>query len=63
MAKSAHAAHLSDTQLRVKALESQLLEQGVVNQEALNAIIDNYENRVGPHLGLSSPNARRDSVT
>lgn len=51
MAKSAHAATLSDTQLRVKALESLLLEKGVVDQEALNAIIDNYENRVGPHLG------------
>ncbi len=51
MAKSKHAAPLSDTQLRVKALESLLLEKGVVDQEALNAIIDNYENRVGPHLG------------
>ena len=51
MAKSTHAAPLSDTQLRVKALESLLLEKGLVVQEALDAIIDNYETRVGPHLG------------
>jgi nitrile hydratase subunit alpha len=46
-----HRAPLSDIQLRVKALESVLLEKGLVDQAALDAIIDNYENRVGPHLG------------
>jgi nitrile hydratase subunit alpha len=51
MANTNHRAPLSDIQLRVKALESVLLEKGLVDQEALDAIIDNYENRVGPHLG------------
>jgi len=51
MAKSNHRAPLSDTQLRVKALESIMLEKGIVEQETLDAIIDNYENRVGPHVG------------
>ncbi|MFQ5659906.1 MAG: nitrile hydratase subunit alpha [Gammaproteobacteria bacterium] len=48
---ASHRAPLSDVQLRVKALESLLTEKGLVDQAALDAIIDNYENRVGPHLG------------
>ena len=51
MAESNHRAPLSDVQLRVKALESLLIEKGVVDQTALDAIIDNYENKVGPHIG------------
>lgn len=46
-----HRAPLSDVQLRVKALESVLMDKGLVDQRALDAIIDNYENKVGPHLG------------
>ena len=53
MTKSSHREPLSDTQLRVKALESILLEKGIVKQETLDAIIDNYENRVGPHVGAA----------
>ena len=51
MTGSAHRAPLSDVQLRVKALESLLIEKKVVNQEALDAIIDHFENKVGPHIG------------
>ena len=51
MSESGHKAPLSDTQLRVKALESVLLEKGLINQEALDVIIDHYEHKVGPHLG------------
>ena len=51
MTESAHRAPLSDVQLRVKALESLLIEKKVVNQEALDAIIDHFENKVGPHIG------------
>ena len=51
MANTTHRAPLSDVQLRVKALEAVLLEKGLVDQAALDAIIDNYENKVGPHLG------------
>ena len=53
MTESAHRAPLSDVQLRVKALESLLIEKKVVNQEALDAIIDHFENKVGPHIGAS----------
>ena len=51
MAGSAHRAPLSDVQLRVRALESLLIEKGAVNRDALDAIIDHYENKVGPHIG------------
>ena len=46
-----HTDPPSDLELRVKALESLLLEKGLVNAEALNTIIDTYENRVGPRNG------------
>jgi nitrile hydratase len=51
MGIKSHRAPLSDTQLRVKALESVLLEKGLVDQSTMDAIIDNYENKVGPHIG------------
>jgi len=41
----------SDTALRVKALESLLVEKGLVDAAALDAIVDYYENRVGPRNG------------
>ena len=37
--------------LRVKALESLLVEKGLVDPAALDAIVDHYENRVGPRNG------------
>ena len=51
MAGSVHRAPLSDLELRVKALESLLIEKGAVSPETLNAIIDHFENKVGPHIG------------
>ena len=41
----------SDMALRVKALESLLVEKGLVDPAALDAIIDHYEHRVGPRNG------------
>ena len=41
----------SDIALRVKALESLLVDRGLVDPAALDAIIDIYENRVGPRNG------------
>jgi nitrile hydratase len=41
----------SETALRVKALESLLVEKGVVDPAALDAIIDYYETKVGPRNG------------
>ena len=44
-------SHLSETELRVRALESLLTEKGLVDPEALDAIVDRYENKVGPRNG------------
>ena len=44
-------SHLSDTELRVRALESLLTEKGLVDPVALDAIVDHYENKVGPRNG------------
>lgn len=51
MANSHHRGPPSDAQLRVKALESLLVEKGLVDPKVLDAIIDHYENKVGPHIG------------
>ncbi|MEM8796899.1 MAG: nitrile hydratase subunit alpha [Pseudomonadota bacterium] len=42
---------LSDTALRVKSLESLLVEKGYIKREALDIIVDTYENHVGPRNG------------
>jgi nitrile hydratase subunit alpha len=41
----------SDMALRVKALESLMVEKGLVDPAALDAIADHYEHRVGPRNG------------
>jgi nitrile hydratase len=41
----------SDPALQVKALESLLVEKGYVDPAALDALVDAYENKVGPHVG------------
>ncbi len=41
----------SEPALRVKALESLLVEKGLANPAELDAIIDAFENKVGPHNG------------
>lgn len=48
-----HDHHDSDEDmaLRVKALESLLVEKGYVDPAALNELIDTYETRVGPRNG------------
>jgi nitrile hydratase len=46
-----HDPPLPDTVLRVKALESLLTEKGLVDPEALDVLIDTYENKVGPRNG------------
>jgi nitrile hydratase subunit alpha len=46
-----HQAVPSDLTLRVKALESLLVEKGLVDPATLDALIDAYENRIGPRNG------------
>ena len=42
---------VSDIALRVKSLESLLVEKGLVDPAALDAIVDYYEHKVGPRNG------------
>jgi nitrile hydratase subunit alpha len=44
-------SHLSEVQLRVRALESVLTAKGYVDPQALDLLVETYETRVGPHLG------------
>jgi nitrile hydratase len=46
-----HQAVPSDMALRVKALESLLVQKGVVDPAALDALIDTYEHKIGPRNG------------
>ena len=49
---SSDHSHLpSETELRAKALESLLVEKGLVKPEALDAIIEIYQDKVGPQNG------------
>jgi nitrile hydratase len=42
---------LSDMDIRVRALESVLVEKGYVEQAALDQIVEAHETRIGPHIG------------
>ena len=46
-----HQVVPSDPALRVKALESLLVEKGLVDRAALDALVDTYEHKVGPRNG------------
>src|SRR6516164_991204 len=46
-----HKAVPSDPALRVKALESLLVEKGLVDRTALDALVDAYEHKIGPRNG------------
>lgn len=46
-----HTEPPSEIELRVKALESLLVDKGLVDPAALDALIDTYEHKVGPQNG------------
>src|SRR5437870_9498683 len=46
-----HDRPLSGPALRAKALESLLVEKGLVDPKALDELIDTYETKVGPRNG------------
>ena len=46
-----HGSELSPMEARVRALESILVEKGLVEPAALDAIIDTYETKIGPRNG------------
>ena len=40
-----------EPELRVKAIETLLLNKGIINSDTLNELIDTYENKIGPRNG------------
>src|SRR3979490_1931676 len=46
-----HPAVPSDPPLRVKAVESLLVAEALVDRAALDSLIDTYEHKVGPRNG------------
>ena len=46
-----HTEPPSELELRVKALESLLVDKGLVDPAAVDALVDVYETQVGPHNG------------
>jgi nitrile hydratase len=45
------ASHLDEMELRVRALETLLIEKGYVDPAAIDVLIDTYETKVGPRNG------------
>lgn len=46
-----HFSELSEMHARVRALETLLIDLGLVDAEALDRIVEHYETEVGPHNG------------
>ncbi len=46
-----HSEVPSDLALRAKALQSLLVDKGIVEQDAIDRVTEAYEHRIGPHLG------------
>ena len=46
-------SELSETQLRVRALETVLTEKGYIDPKALDAIVEAYETKIGPRNGAA----------
>jgi nitrile hydratase subunit alpha len=46
-----HGSELSEMQLRVRALETVLAEKGYIDPAALDAMIEAFETKIGPHNG------------
>ncbi len=46
-----HGSDLSETQLRVRALETVLTEKGYIDPAALDRIVEAYETKIGPRNG------------
>ena len=48
-----HSLLPSDPALRVKAMETLLTEKGLIDPAAVDAIIDQYEHKLGPKIGAA----------
>src|SRR5271170_3949261 len=51
MSQHDHGSELSETQLRVRALETILTEKGYVDPAALDLIVETFETKIGPKNG------------
>ena len=49
--KHSHSLLPSDPELKVKALETALVKRGLIDPDALDQIIDTYQNKIGPKNG------------
>ena len=49
--EDAHSLLPSEPALRVKALETILVQRGLIDPAAVDAIIDRYEHHIGPQIG------------
>ena len=49
----AHSHLPSDPELRIKAVETLLLNKGLIDSKTLDELIDTYENRIGPKNGAN----------
>jgi nitrile hydratase subunit alpha len=47
-------SHLSEMDLRVRALETILVEKGYIETVALDRIVELYETKIGPHIGAGN---------
>jgi nitrile hydratase subunit alpha len=64
------ASELSETELRVRAIQTILVEKGYTDPAALDAIVETYETKIGPHIGTRivarawiDPEFRQDLLT
>ena len=55
-------SELSETQLRVRALETVLIEKGYVDPAALDLLVEMYEKKVGPRNGARPASRKRSAA-
>ncbi len=48
---ASHSLLPSEPALRVKAIETLLVEKGLIDSAAVDAIVDQFENKIGPKIG------------
>ena len=46
-----HNCSLTEMEIRVRGLESLLLEKGYVDPKGLDALVEHYETKIGPRNG------------
>lgn len=48
-----HADVPADVALRARALQSLLIDKGLIAQDSLDRVVEAFEHRIGPHLGAA----------